>query len=69
MPRWLHSVASGPPVKIAVTLLTARNRRFAIGLRQTGTFDRQVIRVPIAAIRSNEPTQIDGAIDEVLDAV
>lgn len=63
------AVASGPPVNVAVTLLRARNVRFAVGMRQTGTFDRDVIRVPVAAIRSNEPAQVDGAVDEVLDAV
>ena len=58
-----------PPFIVAVTLLRARDGRFAIGLRQTGTFDRDVIRVPLAAIRSNEPGQVDGAVEEILDAV
>jgi hypothetical protein len=66
---WLSSVGSGPPVNVAVTLLRARNRRFFVGLRETGTFDRDVIRVPVIAIRSNEPAQVQTAIDEVLDAV
>ncbi len=67
--RWLSSVGSGPPVNVAVTLLRARNRRFTVGMRQTGTFDRDVIRVPVTAIRSNEPAQVEAAIDDVLDAV
>jgi hypothetical protein len=67
--RWLSSVGSGLPVNVAVTLVRARNRRFAVGIRQTGTFDRDVIRVPVTAIRSNEPAQIEGAIDDILDAV
>lgn len=66
---WLSSVGSTPPMNVAVTLLRARNGRFAIGIRQTGTFDRDVIRVPLAAIRSNEPGQVGAAIDEILDAV
>lgn len=66
---WLLSVGSGLPVNLAVTLLRAKNRRFGVSLREVGTFDREVIRVPVVAIRSNESGHIEGAIDEVLDAV
>lgn len=67
--RWLSAVGTAPPVNVAVTLLRARGQRFAVGIRQVGSFDRDVIRVPPVAIRSNDPAQVDAAVDEVLDAV
>ncbi|NOT43626.1 MAG: ATP-binding protein [Acidobacteria bacterium] len=67
--RWLAAVDTPPPVNIAVTLLRARDQRFAVGMRQVGAFDRDVIRVPLVPVRSNDPTQVEKAVDEILDAV